>query len=58
MWTRKELKARGKWNAFVLSLSFLGWEILSVLTLGLLDLFYVRPYVEATYAELYLALKQ
>ena len=54
----KRMMKGHKWNAFVLSLSFLGWEILSVLTLGLLDLFYVRPYIEATFAELYLALKQ
>lgn len=54
----KRMMKGHKWNAFVLGLSFLGWEILSVLTLGLLDLFYVRPYIEATYAELYLALKQ
>lgn len=54
----KQMMQGHKWNAFVLGLSFLGWEILSVLTLGLLDIFYVRPYIEATFAELYLALKQ
>lgn len=54
----KQMMKGHKWNAFVLSLSFLGWEILSLLTLGLLDVFYVRPYIEATFAELYLALKQ
>lgn len=55
--SRRMMKGHN-WNAFVLSLSFLGWEILSLLTFGILDVFYVRPYVEATYAELYLALKQ
>lgn len=54
----KQMMQGHKWNAFVLGLSFLGWEILSLLTFGLLDVFYVRPYIEATYAELYLALKQ
>ena len=47
-----------KWNAFVLELSFLGWHILSSFTLGILEIFYVSPYVEATRAELYRKLKQ
>ena len=46
-----------KWNAFVLDLSFIGWELLSVLTAGLLGLFYVKPYEAATGAELYKVLK-
>lgn len=33
-----------KWNTFVLDLSFLGWDLLSALTLGLLGVFYVNPY--------------
>ena len=54
----KQMMKGHKWNAFVLGLSFLGWELLGVLTFGILGIFYVRPYVEATFAELYLALKQ
>lgn len=46
-----------KWKAFMLDLSFLGWHILSILTLGLLEIFKVMPYVDATDAELYLALR-
>ena len=46
-----------KWNAFVLDLSFIGWDLLSCLTLGLLGLFYVNPYKYCTGAELYQALK-
>ena len=46
-----------KWNTFVLDLSFIGWELLSVLTAGLLGLFYVKPYEYATGAELYQVLK-
>ena len=46
-----------KWNTFVLDLSFIGWELLSVLTAGLLGLFYVKPYEAATGAELYQVLK-
>lgn len=42
-----------KWEAFVMDLSFLGWYILSAVTCGLLSIFYVNPYREAAFAELY-----
>ena len=45
-----------KWRAFVLDLSFIGWFLLSALTLGILHIFYVGPYVQATDAELYKAI--
>ena len=47
-----------KWRAFVLDLSFLGWHILSLLTIGILGVFYVAPYKRCTDAELYQALKR
>lgn len=47
-----------KWNTFVLDLSFIGWDILNALTFGILGLFYVNPYKQATRAELYEALKR
>ena len=40
-------------DIFVFWLSFIGWEILSGLTFGLLELFYVGPYRSAALAELY-----
>ena len=46
-----------KWRAFVLDLSFLGWRLLSVLTLGILEVFYVAPYKFMTDAALYEALR-
>lgn len=46
-----------KWKAFVLDLSFIGWYLLSVLTFGLLTVFYVNPYVNAADAELYRTLR-
>jgi uncharacterized membrane protein len=46
-----------KGDAFVLDLSFLGWIILSALTFGILHLFYVGPYIQATDAELYKAVR-
>ena len=42
-----------KGDAFVLDLSFIGWILLSALTFGILHLFYVGPYIQATDAELY-----
>ena len=41
-----------KWELFVLELSFLGWSILSLLTLGILGL-WVTPYRAATVANFY-----
>ncbi len=46
-----------KMEAFVLGLSFIGWGILGALTGGLADIFYVSPYIHATRAEFYTALK-
>lgn len=54
----KEMMDGEKMNAFILDLSFIGWNILSALTLGLVGLFYVNPYENATNAELYLELKR
>lgn len=45
-----------KMNMFVLDLSFLGWYILGALLLGI-GVFFVHPYYEATYAQLYDTLK-
>lgn len=39
-----------KGELFVMALSFIGWEILSVLTAGILDIFYVGPYREISFA--------
>lgn len=54
----RQLTHRNKWKLFLLDLSFLGWRILSVLTLGLVDFFYVNPYITGCRAELYLSLRR
>ena len=46
-----------KMEAFVLGLSFFGWTLLGVITGGVVDIFYVTPYIHATRAEFYTALK-
>lgn len=53
----RQMMDGNKWRTFVLDLSFIGWHILSGLTLGILGIFYVNPYQFSTNAELYQALK-
>lgn len=47
-----------KLDAFILDLSFIGWFLLEKLSVGLAGIFYVRPYYQAVYAELYEVCKQ
>ena len=54
----KEMMYGNKFETFVLELSFIGWDLLSGMTLGILDVLYVRPYKQLTYAALYEALKE
>ena len=54
----KEMMKGNKWKTFILDLSFLGWELLSIFTLGLLNIFYINPYKVATTVELYEILKK
>lgn len=49
----KQMMTGQKWNAFVLDLSFIGWEILGIFTCGLLQVFYTGPYQQATNAALF-----
>ena len=53
----RTMMSGNRWKAFVLDLSFLGWYILNGMTLGILGIFYVNPYVNQTNAALYLKLK-
>lgn len=46
-----------KMDMFILGLSFLGWILLSIMSCGIGFLF-LTPYMEATYAELYTALRE
>ena len=55
--TDSRMMMRGhKWELFLLDLSFIGWILLSLLTLGILFI-YVIPYMQATRAEFYRTLK-
>lgn len=52
----REMMRGEKWHTFVLNLSFIGWEILSLFTFGI-GLYFLEPYYQATHAELYAALR-
>ena len=54
----KEMMKGNKWKTFILDLSFLGWELLSIFTFGLLNILYIKPYKVATTVELYEVLKK
>ncbi len=42
-----------KWQCFVLDLSFLAWEILNLLTFGIVGIFYLNPYKLSTMSEFF-----
>ena len=46
-----------KWKIFVLGLSFIGWVIVGMLCCCV-GQFFVQPYIEATYAELYQIMRE
>lgn len=52
----KEMTQGHKWELFVLNLSFLGWALLCVVTLGIASI-WVVPYMTATQANAYRYLK-
>lgn len=45
-----------KWKLFCLDLSFIGWAILCIFTLGI-GLLWLQPYIEASHAQFYKELK-
>lgn len=47
-----------KFECFILELSFIGWEILGVLTFGLLDIFFTNSYQVTTFSEYYYDLRK
>lgn len=54
--TSWEMMDGNKWHTFVLGLSFILWNLGGLLTLGLGNIFYVVPFTQATFAELFIAL--
>ena len=53
----KEMMTGLKWQYFKLDVSFIGWYILSIITFGLLDIFFLDGYKECVYAEVYMQIR-
>lgn len=49
----REIMKGNKWHTFLLDLSFIGWILLSVITLGIVGVFYLNPYRASVDAALY-----
>lgn len=46
-----------KWKCFIYDVTFIGWDILSYITLGLVDIFFLNAYKTAFYTEVYYNLR-
>ena len=55
--SRKLMKGH-KWELFVLHLSFIGWILLSMLTLGILAIFFVGPWMNLAQTKFYESIKE
>lgn len=47
-----------KWECFKLDLTFIGWQLLGVLTIGITNLAFTNPYRIAVYSEYYAAFRK
>lgn len=54
----KEMMMGNKMEAFILDMSFIGWSLLAAITCGIVGVFYVNPYIAATDAELFIAIRE
>ena len=52
----RRLMDGNKWKVFVFDLSYIGWFLLSILTLGLLNIFWTEPYRQNANAVIYRSL--
>ena len=64
MQTRKVIKLSRdmmngyKWELFKIDVTMLGWTLLSMLTLGVVGIFYSNPYRAAIHSEVYITLRR
>ena len=52
------IMAGHRWELFVFQLSFIGWYLLSILTLGILNIFFTDPYMYNSLATYYLEVRE
>lgn len=55
--SRRMMKGH-KWECFTAELSFLGWNILNLVTVGISGIFFSNPYEAAFYGEYYVYLRE
>lgn len=49
----RKMMAGHKWECFVYELSFIGWHILGLITMGIFDLLFTNPYKTAVFTAYY-----
>ena len=54
--SRRMMKGH-KWECFVFEVTFIGWEILGILTMGIFNVFFTNPYKVAAFTQYYAALR-
>lgn len=54
----KEMMMGLKFEIFKLDLSLIGWELLNIMTLGMLDIFFLSAYKQCIYAEIYMNVRE
>ena len=54
--SRRMMKGH-KWECFIFELSFLGWEVLGMLTMGVFSVFFTNPYKTAAFTQYYAVLR-
>lgn len=53
----KSMMKHHKWEVFKINFSFIGWDILGLITFNISNLIYTNPYKNATDAEIYMSLR-
>ena len=53
----KEMTKGNKWNIFKTDISLIGWELLNILSFGLLQLFFLDGYKQCIYTEIYMDIR-
>ncbi len=55
--SRRMMKGH-KWQCFVFELSYIGWDLLGIFTLGITGIFYSNPYQAAAFCEYYAEIRR
>lgn len=54
----REMTKGYKWKLFLLDLSFVGYDIIGLISLNVFNLLYTNPFRESVYAEVYMDMRQ